>query len=193
MRKPTVDKAVLEMSRLEKRLTRLTQVLASLPLEQIQSGASKLWSISWQNDQRKAAEQTIVSWQDDASVLRCPFCQQDFSSYSFRRHHCRTCGQVVCGDPVTGCSSEVPLSIAPRKFSFIIAHASILTLGSLKSNCGEVGYHWFNKCRHQTLQGLQVNLVRSARFRSRFDAKASRYESLRKPDSIRERDPTSST
>ena len=127
VRKPTVDKAVLEMSRLEKRLTRLTQVLANLPLEQIQSGTSKLWSISWQNDQRKAVEQTIVSWQDDASVVRCPFCQQDFSSYSFRRHHCRTCGRVVCGDPVTACSSEVPLSIAPRKLSLWLFMHSILT------------------------------------------------------------------
>ena len=118
VRKQTIDKEILEMSRLEKRLTRLTQLLANLPLEQIQSGASKLWSMSWQNDQRKALEQTIVSWQDDASVSRCPFCQQDFSSYTFRRHHCRTCGRVVCGDPATGCSTDVPLSIAPCKYSF---------------------------------------------------------------------------
>ena len=114
MRKQTVDKALLEVSRLEKRLTRLTQLLAGLPMEQIQSSATKLWSISWQGDQRKALEQTIVSWQDDASVSRCPFCQQDFTSYSFRRHHCRTCGRVVCGDPATECSTEVPLSISPR-------------------------------------------------------------------------------
>ncbi|KAL4897343.1 putative vacuolar segregation protein [Aspergillus ambiguus] len=113
VRKQTVDKAFLEVSRLEKRLTRLTQLLANLPPEQIQSGTNKLWSISWQNDQRKALEQTIVTWQDDASVLRCPFCQQDFTSYTFRRHHCRTCGRVVCGDPTTGCSTEVPLSITP--------------------------------------------------------------------------------
>ncbi|GIJ87981.1 carboxypeptidase Y-deficient [Aspergillus pseudoviridinutans] len=112
VRKQTVDKATLEISRLEKRLTRLTQLLASLPPDQIQSGG-KRWPISWQNDQRKALEQTIVSWQDDSGVLRCPFCQQEFTSYTFRRHHCRTCGRVVCGDPATGCSSEVPLSITP--------------------------------------------------------------------------------
>ncbi|KAB8219851.1 hypothetical protein BDV33DRAFT_231293 [Aspergillus novoparasiticus] len=113
VRKQTVDKAFLEVSRLEKRLTRLTQLLASLSVEQIQSNTSKIWSIAWQNDQRKALEQTVVSWQDDSSVLRCPFCQQDFTSYTFRRHHCRTCGRVVCGDPTTGCSTEVPLSITP--------------------------------------------------------------------------------
>ncbi|KAJ5917932.1 hypothetical protein N7454_010307 [Penicillium verhagenii] len=112
-RKQTVDKDFLEVSRLEKRLTRLTQLLASLPPDQIQSSTTKLFSIPWQSDQRKALEQTVVSWQDDASVTRCPFCQQDFSGYSFRRHHCRTCGQVVCGDSSTGCSSEIALSIAP--------------------------------------------------------------------------------
>ncbi|KAB8230443.1 hypothetical protein BDV23DRAFT_92658 [Aspergillus alliaceus] len=113
VRKQTVDKAFLEVSRLEKRLTRLTQLLASLPVEQIQTNTSKIWPMAWHNDQRKAIEQTVVSWQDDSSVSRCPFCQQDFTSYTFRRHHCRTCGRVVCGDPATGCSTEVPLSIAP--------------------------------------------------------------------------------
>lgn len=113
VRKQKVDRALLEVSRLEKRLTRLTQLLAKLPLEQIQSGTNKKWAISWHNDQRKAVEQTIVSWQDDSLVPKCPFCQQEFSSVSFRRHHCRTCGRVVCGDVTTECSSEVPLSITP--------------------------------------------------------------------------------
>ncbi|KAJ5293655.1 hypothetical protein N7508_008476 [Penicillium antarcticum] len=112
IRKQTVDKDFLEISRLEKRLTRLTQLLASLPPDQIHPSATKLWSLAWQSDQRKELEQTIVSWQDDASVSRCPFCQQDFSGYTFRRHHCRTCGRVVCGDQNTECSSEVGLSIA---------------------------------------------------------------------------------
>jgi rabenosyn-5 len=111
LRKQTVDKAFLEVSRLEKRLTRLTQSLASLPVDQVQSGTNKRWSLGWQNDQRRAVEQSIVSWQDDASVPRCPFCQQEFTGYTFRRHHCRTCGRVVCGDPETGCSSEVGLSV----------------------------------------------------------------------------------
>ncbi|KKZ61166.1 hypothetical protein EMCG_04215 [[Emmonsia] crescens] len=115
LRRQKVDKAFLEVSRLEKRLTRLTQLLSTLPADQIQSGANKRWSIAWQNDQRKKIEQSVVSWQDDASVPRCPFCQQDFTSYTFRRHHCRTCGRVVCGDPITGCSSEIGLDISPKK------------------------------------------------------------------------------
>ncbi|KAL3453273.1 FYVE zinc finger-domain-containing protein [Aspergillus insuetus] len=117
IRKPNVDKALLEVSRLEKRLTRLTQLLASLPPDQLHS--NKLWPIPFQNDQRKALEQTVVSWQDDTSVPRCPFCQQDFSSYTFRRHHCRTCGRVVCGDASTGCSVEVPLSVTPLSKAYV--------------------------------------------------------------------------
>lgn len=45
-------------------------------------------------------------------MARCPFCQQEFSNYTFRRHHCRLCGRVVCGDSRTGCSSEVGLNVA---------------------------------------------------------------------------------
>ena len=115
MRKPTVDKALLEVSRLEKRLTRLTQLLADPPLEQATPAPSKRWSLSWQKDQKKALEQTVIAWQDDATVSRCPYCQQEFTSYTFRRHHCRTCGKVVCGDPQTGCSSEVGLTVATSK------------------------------------------------------------------------------
>ena len=63
-------------------------------------------------NQRKELEQSIVTWEEDAKVLQCPFCQQEFSNYTFRRHHCRLCGRVVCGDPRTGCSKEVPLNVA---------------------------------------------------------------------------------
>lgn len=117
LRKPTVDKAFLEISRLEKRLTRLTQLLAGLPLEQVQS---KRWAIGWQTDQRKALEQSVVSWQDDVEVSNCPFCQQEFSAYTFRRHHCRTCGRVVCGDPATECSSLISLDVAKCMFDYIV-------------------------------------------------------------------------
>jgi len=112
IRKVKMDKTFLEVSRLEKRLTRLTQALANLPAEQVQSGANKRWSLlGLQSDQRRTVEQSIVTWQEDATVSQCPFCQQEFTSYTFRRHHCRTCGRVVCGDPATGCSTEVGLTV----------------------------------------------------------------------------------
>ncbi|KAL8933456.1 MAG: hypothetical protein Q9211_005774 [Gyalolechia sp. 1 TL-2023] len=112
LRRKTVDKTLLEVSRLEKRLTKLTQLLTNPPLEQSASPGGMLWSFASGKHQRKQLEQSVVTWEDDGSVARCPFCQQEFSSYTFRRHHCRLCGRVVCGDPLTDCSAEVGLNVA---------------------------------------------------------------------------------
>ncbi|KAI4198461.1 MAG: hypothetical protein LQ350_005256 [Teloschistes chrysophthalmus] len=71
LRKKTVDKTMLEVSRLEKRLTKLTQLLTSPPPEQGVPPGSILWSFSNGKNQRKQLEQSIVKWEDDASyVLR---------------------------------------------------------------------------------------------------------------------------
>lgn len=117
VRRKKVDNMTMEVSRLEKRLTRLTQLLANPPEDIPQDRVNKRWSLAtWgQNDPRKALEQSVVSWQNDADVARCPYCQQDFTQYTFRRHHCRTCGKVVCGDPATGCSTMLPLNVATSK------------------------------------------------------------------------------
>ncbi|SLM39429.1 vacuolar segregation protein [Lasallia pustulata] len=115
LRRKTVDKTYLEISRLEKRLSKLTQSLANLPRDENVPNGGLLWALSGAKNQRKQLEQSVVMWEDDASVLRCPFCQQEFSNYTFRRHHCRLCGRVVCGDPRTGCSSEVGLNVATKK------------------------------------------------------------------------------
>ena len=117
LRQETVGKRTMEVSRLEKRLSRLTQLLANPPEDLPQATARKRWSLAgWgQSDPKKLLEQTVVAWENDADVLRCPYCQQDFSQYTFRRHHCRTCGKVVCGDPATGCSTMLALNVATRK------------------------------------------------------------------------------
>lgn len=115
IRKVRVGKQTLEISRLEKRLTKLTRLLANAPDEAVSSGTNLLSSVSLlsgQRDQRKALEQSVVTWEDDAKVSRCPFCQQEFGSWTFRRHHCRICGRVVCADPQTACSTEVGLNVA---------------------------------------------------------------------------------
>ncbi len=121
LRRIKVDQTLLEVSRLEKRLTKLTQLLAHPPSD-INPGSSLLWQLSGGKNYRKALEQSIVTWEDDASVINCPFCQQEFSSYIFRRHHCRICGRVVCGDLVTDCSKEVGLNVAAgmwkKRFSY---------------------------------------------------------------------------
>jgi rabenosyn-5 len=109
MRSKVVDKQYLEISRLEKRLTKLTQLLANPP-EDIQINGGIL-SLAGQKNQRKLLEQSIVTWEEDAKVSKCPFCRQEFGSWSFRRHHCRLCGRVVCADPKTSCSSEIGLNV----------------------------------------------------------------------------------
>jgi rabenosyn-5 len=118
IRRQRVERQNLEVSRLEKRLTKLTELLATIPEELNTNGNSLLapvTNMTGQKNQRKAIEQSIVTWEDDASVSKCPFCKQEFGSWTFRRHHCRICGRVVCADPQTGCSSEVGLNIASRK------------------------------------------------------------------------------
>jgi hypothetical protein len=119
MRRKTVDKAYLEISRLEKRLTKLTQLLANPPEEVAGVNGGLL---SGQKAQRKILEQSVVTWEEDAKVSKCPFCQQEFGQWTFRRHHCRLCGRVVCADPRTGCSSEVGLNVAASEFSTTSDH-----------------------------------------------------------------------
>ncbi|KAF4981278.1 hypothetical protein FZEAL_2904 [Fusarium zealandicum] len=115
-RRKKVERHNLEISRLEKRLTKLTKLLANPPEKLTQSNGSLLSPVTslaaGQKNARKLIEQSVVTWEEDAIVARCPFCQQDFGSWTFRRHHCRICGRVVCGDPQTGCSSEVGLNVA---------------------------------------------------------------------------------
>ncbi|KAF1976535.1 hypothetical protein BU23DRAFT_455639 [Bimuria novae-zelandiae CBS 107.79] len=111
IRRKRVDIEHMEVSRLEKRLTKLTQLLANPPSLD-ESTTSSFWPLSGAKNQRKVLEQSIITWEEDAKVSHCPFCQQEFSAYTFRRHHCRMCGRVVCGDPKTACSTEIGLNIA---------------------------------------------------------------------------------
>lgn len=109
-RRRNVDKEYLETSRLETRLTRLTQLLADPPPPEVNSWS--LWSaLAGDKERLRSLEQSVVAWEDDASVTNCPFCQQPFSQYTLRKHHCRTCGRVVCNDAETACSTEIGLDV----------------------------------------------------------------------------------
>lgn len=120
MRTKRVDRHRLEIQRLEKRLSKLTRLLVDAPADAAGNGSSLLGpvaSLSGQKNQRKLIEQSVVTWEDDAAVAKCPFCRQEFGSWTFRRHHCRICGRVVCADPATACSSEIGLNVAARESS----------------------------------------------------------------------------
>lgn len=115
IRRKAVDKTYLEVSRLEKRLTKLTQILADPAIHQEQGVYSYLKSFSGAPTRKRIAEQSVVDWEEDSKVLKCPFCQQEFVNYSFRRHHCRLCGRVVCADLATACSGKIALSVETCK------------------------------------------------------------------------------
>lgn len=121
LRRQAVDKNYLEVSRLEKRVTKLTQLLTTPGAQQETSTVGYLWSIAGAKTKtpQRALEQSVVDWEDDAFVSSCPFCQQSFSTYAFRRHHCRLCGRVVCADLNTNCSNTINLNVARRKSSNI--------------------------------------------------------------------------
>ncbi|GJC94638.1 FYVE zinc finger [Colletotrichum higginsianum] len=83
MRRKRVERQNLEAARLEKRLTKLTQLLASAPEDVTANGGnllSPVATLTGQKSQRKLLEQSVVTWEDDASVTQCPFCQQDPSN-----------------------------------------------------------------------------------------------------------------
>ncbi|KAH4114003.1 hypothetical protein HBH47_202590 [Parastagonospora nodorum] len=112
IRRKRVDREHMEVSRLEKRMTKLTSLLADPPPLEDTPGSGGWFGLSGAKNQRKVLEQSIITWEEDAKVTNCPFCQQEFSTYTFRRHHCRMCGRVVCSDPKTECSTEVGLNVS---------------------------------------------------------------------------------
>lgn len=169
IRRVKVERQALEISRLEKRLTRLTQLLANPPEEILAAnsggvgsavgggggGAGSLLApvLSTQRTQRKAVEQLVVTWEEDAKVSKCPFCQQEFGSWTFRRHHCRICGRVVCADPQTACSSEVALSVA---------HPGAPPMTTEKPELGPYHHQQHHQQQHSAIS-LDIRMCRECR------------------------------
>ncbi|KAJ2788266.1 carboxypeptidase Y-deficient [Coemansia interrupta] len=84
--------ALLEGNRAEKRLEKLARAHAQYP-----AGPAL-----------QAAEKLIVSWQPD-SAAQCSTCNRSLTRLLARRHHCRVCGMLVCGQPT--CSSMLTLPL----------------------------------------------------------------------------------
>ncbi|KDQ11711.1 hypothetical protein BOTBODRAFT_35144 [Botryobasidium botryosum FD-172 SS1] len=51
------------------------------------------------NFDMRSAEQAVAHWQEDSAVSSCPICEASFHPLTNRKHHCRTCGRVVCSLP----------------------------------------------------------------------------------------------
>lgn len=95
----------------------LTQLLINPPPATITANGDKASVIRGLTkpliNQRRALEQSVVAWEDDAAVAACPYCLQTFSRFTLPKHHCRLCGKIVCGDHRTFCSKEITLDVAP--------------------------------------------------------------------------------
>lgn len=65
---------------------------------------------------RREIEESVVPWEDERPIERCRLCGQRFT-YFFRKHHCRLCGRVTCGDSDRECSREVQLSLLAEKLN----------------------------------------------------------------------------
>ena len=53
-------------------------------------------------------ERKVVKWEEDQIIQKCRNCQVSFSTL-IRKHHCRLCGKIMCGE-VT-CSAFYPLKL----------------------------------------------------------------------------------
>ncbi|KAI9830596.1 MAG: carboxypeptidase Y-deficient [Phylliscum demangeonii] len=68
LRRKMVDKRYLEIVRLEKRLSKLTQALVDPSLEQGSGVGGLRWPLTGQRNPRKAVEQSVVAWEDDGAA-----------------------------------------------------------------------------------------------------------------------------
>lgn len=114
IRQQQIDVRELEVNRLEKRMTKLIQLLEPYCDD---SGLLNYTRIQ----QRKQLEKSVANWQDDQEVVKCPICKNRFG-YSLRKHHCRSCGKVVCASHLTECSKDVQLSVLSEKLHNGVAH-----------------------------------------------------------------------
>ncbi|KAG7702489.1 hypothetical protein KL930_005009 [Ogataea haglerorum] len=98
IRSKKLDSVKLETVALENRCIRLVEVFKDIENNNIP--ARNLRSI----------ERKIANWVDDAEINSCNICRTEFNFWN-RKHHCRICGQVVCGDSFRGCSMDVPANM----------------------------------------------------------------------------------
>ncbi|KAF2716057.1 hypothetical protein K431DRAFT_236234 [Polychaeton citri CBS 116435] len=92
---------------------------------------------------------TTAHWKPDLSRLDCAVCHVSFTWY-FRRHHCRKCGEVVCGNHLT---RTVPLD----------QNARFHSQGMVSRACDPCVDEWkiVKKLRHSRANSLADSMTSS--------------------------------
>ncbi len=112
--------AIIEAARLEESLSRLLQFSVATPAGGAAHRGGKGRSAAGREKRvpLRIYEQMAISWQADEAASHCRVCARPFTLISRRKHHCRICGFVICGD--ASCSrffsltdSPVPLAAEP--------------------------------------------------------------------------------
>ncbi|CAO3684949.1 unnamed protein product [Rhizopus stolonifer] len=93
-------------------------------------------------------EQSVTKWEDDKSVKKCPYCESTFTLIN-RKHHCRLCGKVVCGN--VRCSKMIPLFIDMSSDTF-----DVEPVGDTRACCHCVRYAFRRKLINEQTQNPPV-------------------------------------
>lgn len=110
LRAQRISHAHREQDRLLLRLEKLMRV-ADDPSDSPAAGLTRFTAGSAAL-KRKAAQKALVPWAADKDVPLCPICAAEFNRITRRKHHCRLCGFVMCGD----CSNFLSETAASRFF-----------------------------------------------------------------------------
>eukprot|EP01048_Picozoa_sp_COSAG05_P023596 COSAG05_NODE_5180_length_1244_cov_1.580786_1_plen_387_part_10 len=63
---------------------------------------------------RSTNSQVAAKWVNDSEASHCFSCNNEFTLFT-RRHHCRLCGNVFCGDCTTKTRDQIPKHTGPVK------------------------------------------------------------------------------
>lgn len=114
-----IERVAINRTRLELRLVKLLVGLQRVAGSD--SSETTLWTWRDVSACRKFERQT-VNWEDGSVFDRCRFCGQKFSFF-VRKHHCRICGLVTCGDVERECSLEAPANLLAQKLQDLFPSA----------------------------------------------------------------------
>lgn len=171
-RQNRIDEQALRVERLEKRMVKLVLGLSKMDRER--------GLFSYKEVQGKRVfEKGVAPWENEDLVSHCRLCRQRFS-YFLRKHHCRTCGLVVCGDMDRDCSRDVAISILAEKLERQDVAASSMYAVRICRDCKDAvfGHRNFLKEQEEPLPEVVQFQTRLKRKQAQIDLLLPRFQEL---------------